>query len=245
MIFVRFFSGSNLVQWSKAANMNNNAFVNDSCDGVCAIESGKPANKNGFLPKNDGNRRVNSNEVFSMESTSTIVSSTNSEPKRDNWGNSIEFLMSCIAMSVGLGNVWRFPFTALENGGATFLLPYLVVLFVIGRPLYFLEMVIGQFSSRNSIDVYDLSPIFRGNAWFSANSHSKASQFLYSFWRSWIWSIDCYISVEHILCFDHGINRTLSVWFVSIAIAMDPMQARVDELHRSDGTKNERQCRRH
>lgn len=140
--------------------MNNNAFVDDSC----AMENGAPTRKNGSLPKTDGNRRANSSEVFSMESTSTIVSSANSEPKRDNWGNSIEFLMSCIAMSVGLGNVWRFPFTALENGGATFLLPYLVVLFVIGRPLYFLEMVIGQFSSRNSIDVYDLSPIFRGNA---------------------------------------------------------------------------------
>lgn len=37
--------------------------------------------------------------------------------KRDSWGNGLEFLMSCIALSVGLGNVWRFPFIALENGG--------------------------------------------------------------------------------------------------------------------------------
>lgn len=37
--------------------------------------------------------------------------------KRDNWGNGLEFLMSCIALSVGLGNVWRFPFIALDNGG--------------------------------------------------------------------------------------------------------------------------------
>jgi hypothetical protein len=36
---------------------------------------------------------------------------------KDKWGNDIEFLLSCIALSVGLGNVWRFPFTALENGG--------------------------------------------------------------------------------------------------------------------------------
>lgn len=95
--------------------MNNKAFVNDSSDVVCSLESGNAMNNNGF-PKENG-RKANSNEVFSVESTDTIVSSTNSEPKRDNWGNSIEFLMSCIAMSVGLGNVWRFPFTALENGG--------------------------------------------------------------------------------------------------------------------------------
>lgn len=55
------------------------------------------------------------------------------EKERPNWGNGLEFLMSCISMSVGLGNVWRFPFTAFENGGGAFLIPYLVVLFFIGK----------------------------------------------------------------------------------------------------------------
>lgn len=70
--------------------------------------------------------------------------------------------MSCIAMSVGLGNVWRFPFTALENGGGAFLIPYLIVLLVVGRPIYYLEMIVGQFSSRGSAKVYDLCPAMRG-----------------------------------------------------------------------------------
>jgi hypothetical protein len=39
---------------------------------------------------------------------------------RGSWGKDVEFLLSCIALSVGLGNVWRFPFTALENGGGMF-----------------------------------------------------------------------------------------------------------------------------
>lgn len=140
--------------------MNNNAFVNDSSDDACTLETGRPSNGNAPVTQNG---TTHSNEVFNVESTDTIVSPSNSQPQRENWGKSIEFLMSCIAMSVGLGNVWRFPFTALENGGGAFLLPYLIVLAIIGRPLYFLEMIIGQFSSRNSIDVYDLSPIFRGN----------------------------------------------------------------------------------
>ena len=66
---------------------------------------------------------------------------------RPQWSSSTEFLMSCISMSVGLGNVWRFPFTAYENGGGAFLIPYLIVLMFIGRPLYLLEIGLGQFCS--------------------------------------------------------------------------------------------------
>ncbi|XP_016956852.1 sodium-dependent nutrient amino acid transporter 1 isoform X1 [Drosophila biarmipes] len=82
--------------------------------------------------------------------------------ERATWGKGVEFLMSCIAMSVGLGNVWRFPFTALDNGGGAFLIPYLIVLFLIGKPIYYLEMVIGQFSSRGSVKVFDLCPAMKG-----------------------------------------------------------------------------------
>ncbi|KAH8400678.1 hypothetical protein KR009_000293 [Drosophila setifemur] len=82
--------------------------------------------------------------------------------QRASWNNDIEFLMSCIALSVGLGNVWRFPFTALENGGGAFVIPYLIVLILVGKPVYYMEMLLGQFSSRGSVKVYDLSPIMRG-----------------------------------------------------------------------------------
>uniref|UniRef100_A0A182T2X7 Transporter n=1 Tax=Anopheles maculatus TaxID=74869 RepID=A0A182T2X7_9DIPT len=82
--------------------------------------------------------------------------------QRDKWGKDIEFLLSCIALSVGLGNVWRFPFTALENGGGAFVIPYLIVLLLVGRPIYYLEMLISQFSSRGCINVYDASPAMRG-----------------------------------------------------------------------------------
>jgi len=84
------------------------------------------------------------------------------EPERQQWDNPIEFLLSCISMSVGLGNVWRFPFTAYENGGGAFLIPYIVVLMLVGRPLYFLELALGQFSSAGSVRVWDMVPAFGG-----------------------------------------------------------------------------------
>lgn len=70
--------------------------------------------------------------------------------------------MSCIAMSIGFGNIWRFPFTAYENGGGVFLIPYIIVLFIVGKPFYYLEMIIGQFSSSSFIKVWDVSPAFVG-----------------------------------------------------------------------------------
>lgn len=102
--------------------------------------------------------------------------------KRDSWGSDMEFLMSCIALSVGLGNVWRFPFAALENGGGAFLIPYLVVLVVVGKPLYYLEMIMGQFSSRGSIQVYDFAPALRGMT--GLNIYIL---FDYMYLNAWLW----------------------------------------------------------
>lgn len=94
---------------------------------------------------------------------STVSSSKEDEEKaRQQWSRPIEFLLSCIAMSVGLGNVWRFPSVAYKNGGGAFLIPYLVVLFVLGKPLYFLELALGQFTSYGCVGVWNLSPAFRG-----------------------------------------------------------------------------------
>ena len=53
--------------------------------------------------------------------------------KRDNWGSKWEFIFSCVGLSVGIGNVWRFPYLAYENGGGAFLIPYAILLFLVGK----------------------------------------------------------------------------------------------------------------
>ena len=65
-------------------------------------------------------------------------------------------------MSVGLGNVWRFPYVASANGGGAFLIPYLIILTVVGRPIYLLEMILGQFSSKSAVQLWDMVPALRG-----------------------------------------------------------------------------------
>lgn len=55
-----------------------------------------------------------------------------------------------------------------EISGGAFVIPYIIVLFLVGRPIYYLEMVVGQFSSRSSINVFDLCPLTRGTYTYSA-----------------------------------------------------------------------------
>lgn len=115
------------------------------------------------MPSNNNNNNPERQQHTTVEcSMAADEKTSDAEPKRDAWGNDLEFLMSCIALSVGLGNVWRFPFAALENGGGAFLIPYLVVLLLVGKPIYYLEMLVGQFGGRGSINVYDVVPLMRG-----------------------------------------------------------------------------------
>merc|ERR1712168_1106665 len=81
---------------------------------------------------------------------------------RGEWSNPREFLLSCVAMSVGLGNIWRFPFIAYENGGGAFLLPYLFVLMFIGKPLYYMEICLGQFCGASNVKVWSMCPALKG-----------------------------------------------------------------------------------
>lgn len=54
------------------------------------------------------------------------------------------FLLAAIGSAVGLGNIWRFPYVAYDNGGGAFLIPYLVALLTAGIPLLFLDYTLGH-----------------------------------------------------------------------------------------------------
>lgn len=69
----------------------------------------------------------------SKEINENATGSEKEKEDRENWSGKLDFLMSCISVSVGLGNIWRFPFIAYENGGGGFLIPYVIVLFLIGK----------------------------------------------------------------------------------------------------------------
>ena len=74
-----------------------------------------------------------------------------------------EFFLSCMAYAVGIGNVWRFPYKCYKNGGGVFLIPYLVMLILAALPMFYMELVIGQFGRLGPNKVFGkIAPISRG-----------------------------------------------------------------------------------
>lgn len=63
---------------------------------------------------------------------------------RSNWGTRAGFVLAALGSAIGLGNIWRFPAVAYENGGGAFLIPYLFALLTAGIPLLIMEFTIGQ-----------------------------------------------------------------------------------------------------
>ncbi|KAJ3608457.1 hypothetical protein NHX12_025504 [Muraenolepis orangiensis] len=75
-------------------------------------------------------------------------------PARDGWNSKIEYFLAQVGFSVGLGNVWRFPYLCHQNGGGAFLLLYVLLMLVVGTPLFFLELAAGQSIRQGSIGVW-------------------------------------------------------------------------------------------
>lgn len=67
---------------------------------------------------------------------------------RESLGSRLGFLMMAAGSAVGLGNVWRFPYMAGKNGGAAFVLVYLVFLVMLGFPLLVAELAVGRKAKR-------------------------------------------------------------------------------------------------
>lgn len=72
--------------------------------------------------------------------------------KTDTWGSKFGFIMAAVGSSVGLGNFWRFPFTAGENGGGAFILIYIGCVILFGLPVLMAEYGLGRKSGMSAVE---------------------------------------------------------------------------------------------
>nr|KAI8763801.1 sodium- and chloride-dependent glycine transporter 1-like; partial [Biomphalaria glabrata] len=84
------------------------------------------------------------------------------EKVRVTWSRKAEYVLSMMGYGVGLGNIWRFPYVCIRNGGGAFLIPYIVCLMLCGLPLYFMDVAMGQFMSRGVYHIWSICPLFKG-----------------------------------------------------------------------------------
>lgn len=88
-------------------------------------------------------------------------------PERETWSSSTGFILAAIGSAVGLGNIWRFPGVAYENGGGAFLIPYLIALLTAGIPILFLDYAIGhRYRAAAPLAYRRMSKSAEGLGWF-------------------------------------------------------------------------------
>ncbi|MBV7262446.1 sodium-dependent transporter [Photobacterium sp. WH24] len=64
--------------------------------------------------------------------------------KREQWGTRAGFILAAVGSAIGLGNIWRFPYMAYENGGGAFFIPYLFAMITAGIPFMIMEFSLGH-----------------------------------------------------------------------------------------------------
>lgn len=83
--------------------------------------------------------------------------------QRDNWTSRLGFILSAAGSAIGLGAIWKFPYTAGTNGGAVFFLLFLFFTFLIAAPVLIAEFAIGRHARHSAIEAF--RRIMPGSAW--------------------------------------------------------------------------------
>ncbi len=105
---------------------------------------------------------------------------TEQHKPKEQFGSLIGFLLVAIGFAVGVGSLWRFPYVCGTNGGAVFILAYVVIILLVGIPLLTAEISIGFSSKAAPVKAYQtLAP---GKKWYcAAYLHILAALFIFAY----------------------------------------------------------------
>lgn len=83
--------------------------------------------------------------------------------ERGQWSSKTGFILAAAGSAIGLGNIWRFPYVVGQNGGAAFVMLYVLFVAIIGIPYMFAELALGRHSHKNPVGAIDT--IKPGSGW--------------------------------------------------------------------------------
>ncbi|XP_014241849.1 sodium-dependent noradrenaline transporter [Cimex lectularius] len=114
------------------------------------------------LKTEDEKRSLEVRLIDGVLKTEAVAPDGGANAERETWGRDADFLLSIIGFAVDLANVWRFPYLCYRNGGGAFLIPYTLMLIFGAVPLFYMELVLGQYNRQGPITVWQICPIFKG-----------------------------------------------------------------------------------
>lgn len=98
------------------------------------------------------------------------------DQNREHWGSRIGFILAAAGSAIGLGNIWKFPYIAGENGGAAFIFVYLICIAIIGLPVLIAEVLIGRTTERNPVGAF--KKLSKSKIWTSVGAMGVVAGFL-------------------------------------------------------------------
>lgn len=109
--------------------------------------------------------------------------------KKDIFSSKIGILAATLGSAVGLGNIWKFPTVIGQNGGASFLLVYIIATIIAGLPIMIAEIAIGRYTRANAVESFQ--KLSKGYWWLIGLSGILSTVFVLGFYTEvagWVYS---------------------------------------------------------
>jgi len=98
------------------------------------------------------------------------------QEKREQWNSKIGFILAAAGSAIGLGNIWKFPYITGQNGGASFIIVYLICIAIIGLPVLIAEILLGRATRRNPVGAF--KALSKSKFWTAVGGMGVVSGFL-------------------------------------------------------------------
>ena len=128
-----------------------------------------------------------------------------SEKKHHNiatWGSRFGYIMVAAGASIGLGNVWKFPYLAYRGGGGVFILVYIAIVLLLAKPMVEMETAIGRHGRSDTVTVFEKIDKKWGFIGWMANICTICINFFYVVVGGWVLRY----AVQFIISGDFGVD---------------------------------------